>query len=72
MRRKFTLAFLLAITVSISTARAADCDRECLRGTITQYLDAMVAHKPGSLSVSDKVCFTWLRWTKKWGSSCWG
>jgi hypothetical protein len=34
------------------------CDRECLRGFITQYLDAMVAHKPDSLPVADGVKFT--------------
>jgi hypothetical protein len=36
----------------------ASCDRECLRGFITQYLDAMVAHKPDSLPVADGVKFT--------------
>jgi hypothetical protein len=25
------------------------CDRECLGGFITKYLDAMIAHKPESL-----------------------
>ncbi len=39
-------------------AAAADCDRDCLRGFITQYLDALVAHNPGSLPLADKVRFT--------------
>lgn len=34
------------------------CDRECLRGYITKYLDAMLAHKPESLPVAEGVKFT--------------
>jgi len=43
-----------------TTVQAAtpDCDRVCLRGFITQYLDALVTHNPGTLPVSDKVRFT--------------
>ena len=41
-----------------SHAMAADCDRECLRGFITQYLDALVAHNPSALPLADKVRFT--------------
>ena len=37
---------------------SGDCDRECLRGFITQYLEAMIAHKPDSLPVSKNVKFT--------------
>ena len=71
MRLKFTLAFLLAITVSSSMARAADCDRECLRGTITGYLNAMIAHKPASVAVSDKVRFTEDAVTMELGEGLW-
>ena len=35
-----------------------DCDRDCLRGFITQYLDALVAHNPSALPLDDKVRFT--------------
>jgi hypothetical protein len=34
------------------------CDRECLSGFITKYLDAMLAHKPESLPVAKGVKFT--------------
>ncbi len=37
---------------------SSDCDRECLRGFVTQYLDAMIAHKPDSLPVAENVKFT--------------
>ncbi len=71
MKPTFTLAFVLALSASIPTARAADCDRECLRGFITQYLNAMVAHNPGALPVSDKVKFTEDTVTKKLGDGLW-
>ena len=34
------------------------CDRECLRGFLTRYLDALAAHSPGELPASPKVRFT--------------
>jgi hypothetical protein len=34
------------------------CDRECLAGFVTKYLDAMIAHKPESLPVAAWVRFT--------------
>ncbi len=34
------------------------CDRECLSGFITQYLDAMVAHKPDLLPIAANARFT--------------
>jgi hypothetical protein len=43
---------------SAACASAADCDHECLRGFITQYLDALVAHNPNALPLSPKVRFT--------------
>ena len=39
-------------------ASNATCDRECLRGIVTRYLDALVAHKPGDLPVAPTVKFT--------------
>lgn len=54
------LVLLLTLSAAMNTARAAsgDCDRECLRGFVTRYLDAMVAHNPSALPLSDKVKFT--------------
>ncbi len=34
------------------------CDRDCLKGSITKYLDAMLSHSPESLPVSSNVRFT--------------
>jgi hypothetical protein len=68
---RLSIPFLLALTAAIPAANAADCDRECLRGVITQYLNAMVAHKPDALAVSDKVRFTEDTVTMKLGEGLW-
>src|SRR5262245_61539117 len=52
-------SFALLVTVAVMPVRAADgCDRDCLRGFITRYLDAMVAHTPAALPVSATMRFT--------------
>src|SRR5690349_12223073 len=55
-----TIAVIGAAAAHVGTpARAAEgCDRACLRGFITRYLDAMVAHTPGALPVSPALRFT--------------
>jgi len=71
MKPTLTLAVLFATTIAAPAAHAADCDRECLRGVITQYLDAMVAHKPDGLVVGDKVRFTENTVAMKLGDGLW-
>ncbi len=45
----FVLSILAAGVVSLpASSAAADCDRACLRGIVTQYLDAFVAHQPNA------------------------
>ena len=39
-------------------ARAADCDRECLRGKVTEVLHALVAHDAGKLAVAGNLRVT--------------
>jgi len=70
MRKKFTPAVFIAILASFP-ARAADCDRECLRGFLTQYLNAMVTHNPAALPVSSNVRFTEDTVTLKLGEGLW-
>jgi hypothetical protein len=55
---KHLLFVLVLIGAGSGHAAAADCDRECLRGFITQYLDALVAHNPTALPLADKARFT--------------
>jgi hypothetical protein len=61
-QRNLVLFALLAAGSSglAGTAQAAtvDCDRDCLRGFITQYLDALAAHNPSALPVAKNVRFT--------------
>jgi hypothetical protein len=65
------LAVILTLAALTPAARAADCDRECLRGFITQYLNAMVAHNPGTLPVADRVRFTEDTVEKRLGDGLW-
>ncbi|MBZ5677738.1 MAG: hypothetical protein LAP61_26125 [Acidobacteriia bacterium] len=48
---------VLAAMTTVS-AQAADCDRACLKGMITKYVDAMVAHDPARLPLAKSVRFT--------------
>ncbi len=50
----------LLVLAAITTmgARAADCDRACLKGMITNYVDAMVAHDPSRIPLAANVRFT--------------
>jgi hypothetical protein len=57
--RSLALAGAFTLMAAGSTLQAApDCDRACLRGFITQYLDAMLTHNPKALPLSPKVRFT--------------
>src|SRR5678816_2006688 len=76
MKRVFTRACVLAAVCGIlaaPTTRAAanDCDRACLRGFITRYLNAMVAHAPGTLPLAPKVRFTEDTVETKLGDGLW-
>ena len=52
-------AVVAAIVVfGVSGAQAAECDRACLGGMITRYVDAIVAHAPQSLPLAANVRFT--------------
>jgi hypothetical protein len=47
------------------------CDRECLRGFITQYLNAMIAHDPKSLPLAANARFTEDTKTLPLGEGLW-
>lgn len=48
----------LLFLVSSSLFAAPACDRECLKGFVTKYLDAMVAHKPESVPAASNLKYT--------------
>jgi hypothetical protein len=53
MNRFLKTTFVLAaMTLS---AQAADCDRACMKGLLTQYIDALVAHDPSKLPLAATV-----------------
>ncbi len=73
--RTSVLAACIAVAGCVATIQPlraqAGCDRECLRGMITGYLDAMVAHEPDSLPLAAKVRFTVDGADQKLGDGLW-
>ncbi len=56
---------------NVARASAEGCDRECLRGFITQYLNALVSHTPGTLPVAASARFTEDTVDMKLGDGLW-
>lgn len=56
--RRLVLIIAAAVAMQALPARAADCDRACLSGLITQYIDALVARDPSGLPLAETVRFT--------------
>ncbi len=71
-------ALNIAVTISLALsvfwqtpAFAEDCDRECLAGMMTQFVDALVAQDPSKLPLADKVRFTEDSKALKLGEGLW-
>jgi len=64
MKRSIGFALLFGMVAVAAMAQnqtgtsAGTCDRECLRGFITQYLDALIRHDPKILPAAPAVRFT--------------
>jgi len=76
MRRVIALTILLVIpTVANAQTRgataAAACDRDCLRGFVTQYLEAMIQHNPKALPLAPTARFTEDTKTMPLGEGLW-
>jgi hypothetical protein len=75
MKRKLLVGLILlslsAAGLIASPQGEASCDRDCLRGFVTQYLNAMVAHNPGILATTPSVKFTEDTQTTKLGEGLW-
>jgi hypothetical protein len=58
--KTLALAFSSALLLGVSQAPAAaeNCDRACLGGLLTQYVDAVVARDHSKLPLADNVRFT--------------
>jgi hypothetical protein len=73
--RAVIFAALIASTCGISSASAAAaapaCDRACLAGLITQYVDAVVAHDPSGLPLAPGAKITEDSKSAKLGEGLW-
>jgi hypothetical protein len=73
--RMISMMALIGIIFSIAgpgvVKAEPSCDRECLRGFITLYLDALIAHKPETLPVSKTMRFTENTVDTKLGEGIW-
>jgi hypothetical protein len=60
IHRNFALfsSLIAFAAMTANRAQAADCDRACLKGMITNYVDAMVAHDPSKLPLAANARFT--------------
>ena len=65
------LLVLLCVCAAPLAAQAQNCDRECLKGFVTQYLDAIAAHNPNALPVTDNLKFTENNQVMKLGEGMW-
>ena len=65
------LTAVAALQVHGTVGAAESCDRDCLRGFITRYLEAMVAHSPAGLPVSPTMRFTEDTVDLKLGDGLW-
>jgi hypothetical protein len=77
MRRSITLASLFVVLTVAADSQtrvstdAATCGRECLRGFITQYLDAMISHNPKAIPTAPSMRFTEDTKTLPLGEGLW-
>jgi hypothetical protein len=74
MKRTVVLLLLLvlfAFNAAAQAPAAGNCDRECLRGFITQYLNALVEHNPKTLATAPNVRFTEDTVTMPLGEGLW-
>lgn len=75
MKRCLIVGLMLVVFAASSNVALAQggsaCDRECLRGFVTQYLNAMVAHNPAALTTTPNVRFTEDTQTLKLGEGLW-
>jgi len=67
---KKAILFVAALLL-VQSASAQSCDRDCLRGTITKYLDAMLKHDPRQAPLAAKVRFTEDTQELKLGEGLW-
>jgi len=68
---KRTIFFFASLSLASTVSAADTCDRQCLRGFVTTYLNALMAHDPSTLPVAANVKFTEDNVQKKLGEGLW-
>jgi hypothetical protein len=78
MKRSLVCALLLGLSIAGPAAGQArlwqkpgPCDRDCLKGIVDKYVDAMVAHDPRAAPLADKIKFTENAETLPMGQGLW-
>jgi hypothetical protein len=71
LARALGLAAVAPAMLAALPAHAAQCDRGCLKGLVTQYIDALVAHDPARLPAAPNVRFTEDSRVLKLGDGLW-
>jgi hypothetical protein len=78
MKRSLVCALLLGLSIAGPAAGQArlwqkpgPCDRDCLKGVVDMYVDAMVAHDPRAAPLADKIKFTENAETLPIGQGLW-
>lgn len=64
-------AVLSVLSLSPPSVFAQQCDRACLTGMMTQFVDALVAHDPSRLPLADDVRYTEDSRNAKLGEGIW-
>lgn len=67
----FGAGFLALTGLAAEPATAQSCDRACLSGLMTRYVDAVLAHDPSNLPLAEKVKFTEDSKALKLGEGLW-
>jgi hypothetical protein len=58
MRSILTISLLAVVSLPLAAQSATSCDRACLAGVMTAYLDSLVAHDPGKAPLAANARFT--------------
>ncbi len=67
----FAFVFFVGLSRTAAAAAAQDCDRACLAGLITQYVDALVAHDQSRLPLAENLRVTEDSKAIKLGDGLW-
>ncbi len=71
MFRKLLLSTAAVLFMSSQARSQTACNRDCLRTMVTDYLNAMIAHKPETLPLAANARFTEDRKELKLGEGIW-